>query len=188
VYALVIDGEIVAVRHPSRQGEFKLSDGTLLRPPETGWTDNLAAACGFVSVVDPGPPALTPTQTLDPSTVELVAGVPTLTYHPRNKTAQELAAEQRATTISANTATVTDQTTILADIANLKTFLVDPDVQAVLDNANNTALPTATLNRALKAVVRQLRRDANFDIRLARYVIGQVHPDLLLDVSDTRPT
>jgi hypothetical protein len=139
-------------------------------------------------VVDPGPPALTPTQTLDPSTVELVAGVPTLTYHPRNKTAQELAAEQRATTISANTATVTDQTTILADIANLKTFLVDPDVQAVLDNANNTALPTATLNRALKAVVRQLRRDANFDIRLARYVIGQVHPDLLLDVSDTRPT
>jgi hypothetical protein len=145
-------------------------------------------ACGWYTILEPARPVLTAQQTFDPDTFEFSDDLVSRVYHVRNKTADELAADQRAATLAINTATVTDLTTILGDIAGLKTFLADPDVQAVLDNANNTALPTATLNRALKAIVRQLRRDANFDIRLARYVIGQVHPDLLLDVSDTRPT
>jgi hypothetical protein len=145
-------------------------------------------ACGWYTVLEPARPVITAQQTFDPDTFEFADDLVTRTYHVRDKTAQELATDARTATLATNTAAVTDQTTIEADIAGLKLFLADPDVQAVLDNANNTALPTATLNRALKTIVRQLRRDANFDIRLARYVIGQVHPDLLLDVSDTRPT
>jgi hypothetical protein len=108
VYALVIDGAIVAVRNPRRSGEVKLSDGRVLRPPESGWTVSMAAACGFVPVVDPGAPTITALQTFDASTVELVAGVPTTTYHPRDKTPDELAAEQLAASRAASTAALTN--------------------------------------------------------------------------------
>jgi hypothetical protein len=184
VYALVIDGVIEAVRNPSRHGETKLLDGKLLRPPESGWTESMAATCGFLLVVDPGAPALTPLQALDPSTVEPVAGVPTLTYHPRDKTAQELADEQLVATRSANNETLTDLESVRARIADIKAFLVDPDVQAVLDQPNTTALTVQQTNRALKALVRQARRDANLTLRVARYAIGQARPELLDDVSD----
>jgi hypothetical protein len=141
-------------------------------------------ACGWHTVNEPPRPTITAQETFDADTFAFANDVVTRVYNVRAKNADEL----KADTITANRTTVTDKATIEADIAALKLFLGDPDVQAVLDNANNTALPTATLNRALKAIVRQLRRDANFDIRLARYTIGEVHPDLLLDVSDTRPT
>jgi hypothetical protein len=89
VYALVRDGVIEAVRNPSRHGEVKLSDGRLIRPPDSGWTDSLAAACGFVPVADPGAPIITALQTFDPHTVEMIGGVPTVVYHVRNKTQAE---------------------------------------------------------------------------------------------------
>jgi hypothetical protein len=184
VYALVIDGELVTVRRPRRSGETKLSDGALLRPPESGWTDSLAAVCGFVPIVDPGPPPITALQTFDPNTVELIGGVPTIVYHVRDKTPEELAAELQAATRAANAATLTDLETIEARIADIKLFLVDPDVQAVLDQPNTTALTVQQTNRALKALVRQARRDANLTLRVARYAIGQARPELLDDVSD----
>jgi hypothetical protein len=184
MYALVRDGLIAAVRHPRSSGELKLLDEALLRPPETGWTDELAAACGFVVVVDAGPPAITPQQTFRPSTVELVDGVPTVIYHPRDKTPQELAAEQLALARAASVAALTDLDAIQARIADIKAFLVDPDVQAVLDVANTTPLTTQQTNRALKALVRQARRDANLTLRVARYAIGQARPELLDDVTD----
>jgi hypothetical protein len=184
VYALVIDGAIVAVRNPRRSGEVKLSDGRVLRPPESGWTVSMAAACGFVPVVDPGAPTITALQTFDASTVELVAGVPTTTYHPRDKTPDELAAEQLAASRAASTAALTNLETIQARIADIKAFLVDPDVQVVLDQPNTTALTVQQTNRALKALVRQARRDANLTLRVARYAIGQARPELLDDVSD----
>jgi hypothetical protein len=184
VYALIRDGVIEAVREPFRQGEVKLSDGRLMRPPESGWTESMAAACGFVPVVDAGPPAITALQTFDANTVELVAGVPTTTYHPRDKTPDELAAEQRAATRAANEAALTDLGAIGALVADIKLFLVDPDVQAVLDQPNTTALTVQQTNRALKALVRQARRDANLTLRVARYAIGQARPELLDDVSD----
>jgi hypothetical protein len=96
VYALVLDGEIVEVRNPRRTGEFKLSDGRLIRPPASGWTDSLAATCGFIPVTDPGAPPITSLQTFDPSTVELIGGAPTTVHHPRDKTAAELAADADA--------------------------------------------------------------------------------------------
>jgi hypothetical protein len=55
VYALLLDGEIVEVREPASTGKFKLSDGRLMRPPASGWTDGLAAARALDAGGSPGP-------------------------------------------------------------------------------------------------------------------------------------
>jgi hypothetical protein len=146
VYALIRDGVIEAVRNPRTSGEFKLSDGTLLRPAN-GWTDALAALCGFVRVVDPGAPVLQPTQTLDPNTVTLLAGVPTVVYHVRNKTQAELDADAATALAELERQQARDA------IADLDTFL---------------ALPTPT-NAQTLAVVKLLCRIAK---RLIRDAIG----------------
>jgi ribosomal protein L16/L10AE len=69
-------------------------------------------------------------------------------------------------------------------IAEIKLFLTDADIDVALNIANATPLTTQQLNRALKSIIRQLRRSANLDVRAFRYVFGQVHPELLDDVSD----
>jgi hypothetical protein len=181
MFALVVNGQIVSTGGLPTSARRLDTQAWVMGLATAGTA--LQQACGYYTVVEPERPPITTAETFDPDTVELVADVPTLTYHVRAKTAAELATD----VANVNRATVSDLTTIQADIAGLKTFLSDVDVQAVLDNANATALPTATLNRALKAIVRQLRRDANFDIRLARYTLGQQHPELLADISDTRP-
>lgn len=179
MYALVVDNTIVRTAGTPTNLE-RIEDGAKVLYSAYITADELAA-CGWFLVVEPEPPTITASQTFDPDTIELIAGVPTRVFHVRDKTPAELAAD----TAAANSEVVSDLAAIQTAITNLKTFLTDPDIQAVLDNANNTALPTATLNRALKAMVRQLRRDANFDLRLARYVFGQQHLELLQDVSDT---
>lgn len=178
-YALVVDNTVVRTAGTPSNLVRLDTGGKVLYSAYI--TDAELAECGWFLVVEPPRPAITPQQMFDPDTVEVVAGTPTRVYHVRAKTAVELQAD----TAAANTLVVSDLDALNTSIANLKTFLADVDVQAVLDNTNTTALPTATLNRALKAIVRQLRRDANFDIRLARYVFGQLHPELLQDVSDT---
>jgi hypothetical protein len=181
MYALVVDGQIQSTgRLP--ESARRLDDGAWVMGLATAGLE-LQAACGYLEVVEPTRPTITTAQTFDDDTIELVAGVPTRVYHVRAKTAGELAND----VANANRTLLSDRATIEADITALKTFLTDVDIDAVLAQANNTALPTATLNRALKTIVRQLRRDANFDIRLARYTLGQVHPELLADISDTRP-
>jgi hypothetical protein len=184
LYALVLDDEIIEVRNPRRSGEFKLSDGRLMRPPASGWSDSLAAACGFLPVADPGAPPVTALQALGANTVELIGGVPTIEYHLRDKTPAELAAEALAAARAENEAILSSLEDVQTRIADIKAFLVDPDVQAVLDQPNTTALTVQQTNRALKALVRQARRDANLTLRVARYAIGQARPELLDDVSD----
>jgi multidrug efflux pump subunit AcrA (membrane-fusion protein) len=191
LYALIVNGELIAVRNPGRI-ERKLSDGVRLSPPLGTWTEELAAACGFLPVTDPGPPALTDAQVVDAQIVQLDEQArPVYVYVVRNKTAEELAAEaaaaaakQLAAARAASVAALTDLDAIQARIADIKAFLVDPDIQAVLDVANTTPLTTQQTNRALKALVRQARRDANLTLRVARYAIGQARPELLDDVTD----
>lgn len=179
MYAYVADGAIA--RTTGRPTNLtRIADGATVLWSEY-ITDAELAACGWLRVAEPPRPAITAQQTFDPDTIELVAGVPTRVYHVRARTASELQAD----TAAVNSAAVSDLAALQTAITNLKTFLTDVDVQAVLDNPNATVLPTATLNRALKSIVRQLRRDANFDLRLARYVFGQLHPELLQDISDT---
>lgn len=88
------------VRHPGRL-ETKLSDGALLGPPDTGWTPELAALCGFVTVVETAAPAVTASQVAE-STVTLPGGIPTRTWTVRSKTQPELDAD----TATANSVTV----------------------------------------------------------------------------------
>lgn len=90
MYVLVQDGALVLPLRTPRKVEAKLLDGALLSPPDGRWTDALAAACGFLPVTEPVRPAITVTQTFDPDTIELVAGVPTRVYHVRDKTQAEL--------------------------------------------------------------------------------------------------
>jgi hypothetical protein len=143
-------------------------------------TDAELNACGWFQVIPVARPTDTATHTFVRSLIVSLAG-PTELWTQRAWTVDELATKAR----SVNATTISDLAAVQAAMANLKSFLVDPDVQAVLDVANTTALTTQQLNRALKAMVRQQRRDANFDLRLARYVLGQVHPELLDDISDT---
>ena len=87
-------------------------------------------------------------------------------------------------TVEVNTAALTDRQVIEQKMAGLKAFLSDVDVQASLDRPNNQAPTAQELNRTLKALIRQARQSANFDLRLARYVFGQLHPELLDDITD----
>ena len=87
-YALVLNGSLVAVRNPGRT-EPKLSDGRPLGAPDGVWTDELAALCGFVPIVETARPADTATDTTD-RTVQLVNGVPTVVWVTRAKTPAEL--------------------------------------------------------------------------------------------------
>jgi hypothetical protein len=121
-------------------------------------TDEQLAAIGILAVVD----------------------VPTVVWTPRAFTVDELAARTR----NANRDALTDLQVLTARIADIKTFLTDPDVIAAENQPNATALTAQQQNRFNKAVARQLRRNANMDVRLFRYVFGQLHGTLLDDVAD----
>jgi hypothetical protein len=171
MYAIVVDDTILKVG--SRPKAYRNHTGLQYA------TDEQLAAIGILPVVDVERPADTDTHTFERS-VELVAGVPTEVWTPRAWTVDELAARTRA----ANAAALTDLQVLQAKIAEIKSFLTDPDIDVALNIANATPLTTQQLNRALKSIIRQLRRSANLDVRAFRYVFGQVHPELLDDVSD----
>ena len=80
-------------RGPGRL-ETKLSDGASLGPPDTGWTPELAALCGFVVVVETVAPVATAAQVVE-SAVTLPGGVPTRTWSVRAKTPDEVDADTR---------------------------------------------------------------------------------------------
>lgn len=95
-WVLVVDDKIVEVRSPRSTGEHKLSDGLLVRPGVNGWTEKLAAVCGFFRVVG-DPPVANDGEVVERDPVPvLVDGVPTWQYTVRAKTVEELAAEAEA--------------------------------------------------------------------------------------------
>jgi hypothetical protein len=139
----------------------------------------LQQACGWFAVVDVARPADTPTTTTDRS-VALVAGVPTVVWTQRPWTPDELAAR----TQGANRTTLSDEATLVAKLGEIKSFLVDVDIEASANRANTVAPTTQELNRTLKALIRQERRAANMLIRLARHRFGDEHPALFDDITD----
>ena len=108
-------------RGPGRL-ETKLSDGAQLGPPDSGWTPELAALCGFVVIAETARPADTATQTSD-RTLTFPGGVPTVTWTVRPKTQAELDAATRQTnraTIEARALTIIGQMdTIVASSGTL---------------------------------------------------------------------
>jgi hypothetical protein len=170
-YAIVVDDEILKIGQ--RPKAWRNHTGLQYA------TDEQLAAIGILAVVDVPRPADTATHTFERS-VDLVAGVPTVVWTPRAFTVDELAARTR----NANRDALTDLQVLTARIADIKTFLTDPDVIAAENQPNATALTAQQQNRFNKAVARQLRRNANMDVRLFRYVFGQLHGTLLDDVAD----
>lgn len=141
-------------RNP-RPGE-RTATGAWLTPVNGTWTDELAAACGFVPITEIAAPTVAADQVAE-SSVAVVNGTPTRTWTVRAKTADEQAADTRTT----NTATIEDR--MRAAVAANATFLA-------------LATPTAAQNAAqVKALTRQI----NAIIR--RTLSG----DLLADTSGT---
>jgi len=156
--------------------------------PTGGWVMGLSdasvaqqEACGWFVVVEVAPPSVTATQRLVGPTIELVAGRPTQVWSTRAETAEELAQRTR----TANLTTMTNTAAVVAKMDELKTFLVDPDIQVLLDKPNATAPTAQEQNRGNKAMIRQLRREANFLMLLARLELGRSNPTFLDDISDT---
>ena len=88
-------------------------------------------------------------------------------------------------TAEVNSAALSDRDAILARMAALKAFLEDPDVTVAFNVTNTTALTVVQQNRLNKELIRQARRNANATLRLFRYTFGQLHPELLDDITDT---
>jgi hypothetical protein len=170
-YAIVVDDAILQVGNRPRA--WRNHTGLQYA------TDEQLSALGILPVVDTQQPADTATHTFERS-IKLVAGVPTVVWTQRAWTVDELADRTRA----ANAAALTDLQVLQAKIAEIKSFLTDPDVVAAEAQPNATPLTAQQQNRFNKAVARQLRRNANLDVRLFRYVFGQLHATLLDDVAD----
>lgn len=139
-------------RSPGRL-ETKLSDGAQLGPPDTGWTAELAALCGFVTVVNTARPADTPTETYVRSVVR-IGDVVSVVWTARLWTADELAAQQA----NVNGDTIRDRAAL-----------------ALTGNSAFLALATPT-NAEAVAQIRALTRQVNGLIRLT---IG--HLDTITD-------
>lgn len=135
-------------RNPGRL-ETKLSDGRKLGPPETGWSPELAALCGFVVVEETARPADTGSDTFD-RTLTFPGGVPTVTWVQRPKTGAELAAEQS----QANRSTI-EQAVAQAI----------QDLAPIIDAAGNFSAAQAT--RAIQLI-------ASIQRRQLRYMFNQL--------------
>lgn len=115
MYALVTHGQIQSVGSLPRAAR-RLDAGQWVMPLDRQWTDEQAAACGYLPVVDAARPADTATDTYERS-VDLVAGVPTVVWTPRPWSTEELAAREvevlRREQEAAQAALTPDQTNAL---------------------------------------------------------------------------
>jgi hypothetical protein len=180
LYAFVNGGQIHQTTPRLPDTARRLADGKWVSGLREYGDRQTRESCGWYEVVETPSPPDTATHTFVYSVV-LVSGVPTVTWTQRAFTVDELAGLAR----QANLTALTDVQVLAAKIAEIKTFLTDPDVVAAEAQPNATALTAQQQNRFNKAVARQLRRSANIDVRLFRYVFGQLHPELLDDISDT---
>ncbi len=158
-YALVKGGQVTE-RRPGRY-ETKVSDGATLSPPDGGWTDELAALCGFLPVTDTTQPPDTATTTHDRS-VELIEGTPTVVWVERPKTQTELAGERREQHRSA-----LDQAIAVAitDLLALAEYPALPEVPA-------STLPTIPAGTLTTAVLSDAVRVLRAECLTLRQVIG----------------
>lgn len=154
-------------RQPRRSGERKTSDGFLLTPPEGGWTEELAALCGFVPVVDTPRPDDTATTTHDRS-VELVNGTPTVLWTQRAKTADELAAVQQEQHRSTLDQAIADAITDLLALAEYPAIPVVPAGTHTTANLSNYLRALRDEAQATRAGAQRVAETLANKIRLDR--------------------
>jgi hypothetical protein len=160
-YVHVVDGTIIAGSETTQpRNLIRTADGaSVLWSPYI--TPAELAACGWLAVADTARPADTPTQTTD-RFVELVAGQPTVVWHVRNWTPDELTARARDANRDILTALTKAQTALTTN----STFLA-------LGTPTNAQAVTQT-----RALTRQING-------VLRYLLGQLHGELLDNVNDT---
>ena len=103
-------------------------------------------------------------------------------YTAAENTAADQAAAQAV--LAANRGTLTATADLQARLTRLAAYKSDADLTAVLAQANNTALQTQVLNRALKALVRENQRQSATVALLVRLL----DPALLATITDTTDT
>lgn len=176
MYAYIENGEIIAAFINLPSTGVNLTTGQPV-PNLPEQPVAVQEACGYFLIGgDPRPaPDDFITGIAWDANVSMVSGRPVATWSQR----PPLTDETRAQIVEANTAAALDVGQWITDIADLKLFLTDPDIQTVLDQPNNTALTAQQLNRALKVIIRQLRRNANMQIRMSKMTMAQQHPEVL---------
>jgi hypothetical protein len=164
VYALIVNGIIVRA----------LID---LPTELVGTTVAAQEAAGYYAITGPARPLDDPVNGAfyEPS-VSLAAGRPVIAWTQR----PQMTDDKMRTVAAVNADIARDLATWVTDTRDTKAFLDDPDIQRVLDTPNNTAMTTSDLNRALKALVRQARRQANVGIRTSKVIVGERHPEALI--------
>jgi len=118
----------------------------------------------------------------------------TATYHEYDKTGAETltrpytvdenaaaTARAAAALARANAATLTGTTSLQGRLDRLALYKTDVDLTAVLAQTNNQALATATLNRALKTMI---RREERLTATVA-LLVRLIDPALLANITDT---
>lgn len=134
-------------------------------------------AAGYYAIAGPAKPADDPAAGVAwVPTVEMVAGVPTVTWSQRGPLPDSVKDE----VCRINRALASDPTAFFNDVKGINEFLADPDVDRIDKIDNSTALTTAQLNRALKAIIRQQRRQGNLSKRIAKLVVAIEHPEVFL--------
>lgn len=150
MYALMTTTGVDAVG-PLPRAARRLDTGQWVTPPPDGWTDTLAAACGWLPVVESPRPADTATDTHEPTYTRDGAAV-IQSWTPRPWTSDELAAQsQQAVSATLATDTEADLVKIQAAVDALAVLLGDAatvgSVRAVMGTSTDAA-GTGTL-RAL---------------------------------------
>jgi hypothetical protein len=144
MYALVTDGAIRSTG-PLPPAARRLDTGDWLSPHAGRWTDEQAAACGYLPVVRVPRPPDTETTTHDYS-VELIEGTPTEVWTPRPWTQGEL----DAATAQTNSVEITsDLDQALIDLQ----VIIDSDNSVINDNPAGEIKDQA---RILKKIIRKI--------------------------------
>lgn len=143
MYALVTAGQIASVG-PLPNAARRLVDGRWVTPPDARWTDGQAAECGYLPVTDTARPADTAATTWERA-ITLVAGVPTVTWTERGKTAGELAADET----TANRSTIEGKAAAALGVNDTFLALASPTNAQVLAQ-------TKMLTRECSALIRLL--------------------------------
>jgi hypothetical protein len=142
-YALVQDNAIQATQGRLPNSARRLDTGEWVMGLASASTA-LRNATGWYEIVDVAQPADTPTHTTDRS-VTVQAGIPTVTWTQRAKTAQEIASANQQANL----------TTIDTNLAQDLTAL-----QAIIDSTNATinANPAAAIKTIARAQRRQIKK------------------------------
>ena len=173
MFALALDGAVVAVAGVLPSAARRLDTGQWVTPPDGSWSDEQATACGWLPMVEVARPADTDTTTHDGAVV-LVAGVPTQTWTARPWTPDELAARAEAAngvTIRTRAAAALATNRTIASGANTIVTGADTYLAIPAPSTVQAVAQVRALTQAVKLLAQGVNALANNDNALIRLAI-----------------